>query len=163
MGDLFDSYRLSAGWDEMFERVSVPRVGYESLAGVLQTLSADDFDLRCVTRDRTFRDQGITFSLSGEERPFPLDLVPRIIDAAEWAVIESGLRQRVRALEAFLADVYGPCQVLRDRIVPRRLVTSATHFHREAAGIEPPNGVRIHVAGIDLVRGDDGRFFVLED
>ena len=163
VGDLFDSYRLSAGWDEMFERVSVPRAGYESLAGVLQTLSADDFDLRCVTRDRTFRDQGITFSLSGEERPFPLDLVPRVIGAGEWALIESGLRQRVRALEAFLADVYGPCQVLRDRIVPRQLVTSATHYHREAAGIEPSNGVRIHVAGIDLVRGADGRFVVLED
>jgi uncharacterized circularly permuted ATP-grasp superfamily protein len=163
VGDLFDGYRLSAGWDEMFERPAVPRVGYESLAGVLQTLSADDFDLRCITRDRAFRDQGITFSLSGEERPFPLDLVPRVIAAHEWGYIEAGLRQRVRALEAFLADVYGPGQALDDRIVPRQLVTSATHFHREAAGIEPPNGVRVHVAGIDLVRGADGRFMVLED
>ncbi|HSS11762.1 MAG TPA: circularly permuted type 2 ATP-grasp protein, partial [Acidimicrobiales bacterium] len=105
----------------------------------------------------------ITFSLSGEERPFPLDLVPRVLPAHEWALIEAGVRQRVRALEAFLADVYGPAEVVNDGVIPRRLVSSATHFQREAAGIEPANGVRIHVAGIDLVRDQHGDFRVLED
>jgi uncharacterized circularly permuted ATP-grasp superfamily protein len=78
-------------------------------------------------------------------------------------MIEQGVRQRVRALEAFLADVYGPGEVLNDGVIPRRLVSSATHFHREVAGIEPANGVRIHVAGIDLVRDQHGDFRVLED
>ena len=73
------------------------------------------------------------------------------------------MAQRVKALEAFLADVYGSGQILDDRIVPRRLVTTSAHFHRAAFGIEPANGVRIHVAGIDVVRGGDGRFYVLED
>src|SRR5262249_54403565 len=114
-------------------------------------------------RDRAFRDAGITFQLSGEERPFPLDLVPRILPADEWATIERGVRQRVLALEAFLADVYGPGRILADGIVPRRLVVSSTHFLRPAAGVEPVRGVRIHVAGIDLVRDGQGRFRVLED
>ncbi|MGH9071012.1 MAG: alpha-E domain-containing protein [Acidimicrobiales bacterium] len=107
--------------------------------------------------------QGITFSFSGEERPFPLDLVPRVISAAEWSVVAAGVAQRVRALEAFLDDIYGAGEILAEGLVPRRLVVTSKHFHREAAGIRAPNGVRVHVAGIDLARGSDGRFCVLED
>ena len=162
VGDLLDDYS-SDTWDEMFEAPGVPRRACASLHESLQALSLEDFDRRCAASDRAFRDQGITFSLSGEERPFPLDLVPRILDAQEWAVLESGVAQRVRALEAFLADIYGAGQILADRVVPTALVTSSTHFHRPAFGLEPPNGVRIHVAGIDVVRDRDGIFRVLED
>jgi uncharacterized circularly permuted ATP-grasp superfamily protein len=162
VGDLLDDYPIS-GWDEMFEASVSPRTPYTDLYDALQALSVEDFDRRCAARDRSFQDKGITFSVSGEERPFPLDLVPRILSAAEWAVIERGVAQRVAALEAFLADVYGPGEILKAGIVPRRLVTSSTAFQRPAAGIEPTNGVRVHVAGIDLVRGADGRFQVLED
>jgi len=166
--DLFDGYEVPTvngrpAWDEMFERSTVARPAAATLHGALHALSRDDLDARATARDGRFRDQGITFSLSGEERPFPLDLVPRVIDAQEWRVVEAGVIQRVKALEAFLADVYGPRHVLKDGIVPHRLVTSSTHFHRSAAGIVPPNGVRVHVAGIDVVRGGDGRFRVLED
>ncbi len=163
MGDILDRYDLGTAWDEMFAQSGQPREHYQGLFGVLQTLSPTDFELRCRARDQAFRDQGITFSLSGEERPFPLDLVPRVIPAHEWTVIEQGVRQRVKALEAFLADVYGSGEILNDGLISRRLVTSATHFHREAAGIEPVNGVRVHVAGIDLVRDGAGHYVVLED
>ncbi|MDP9072086.1 MAG: circularly permuted type 2 ATP-grasp protein [Actinomycetota bacterium] len=163
VGDLLDDYGATSGWDEMFEPSGPPRAPYAALHDALQALSGDDFHRRCVARDRSFRDQGITFSLSGDERPFPLDLVPRVLSAAEWSQIEEGVAQRVRALEAFLADVYGREEILRDRVVPRRLVTSSTHFHRPAICVDPPNGVRVHVAGVDLVRGADGRFYVLED
>ncbi|MDQ1359422.1 MAG: hypothetical protein QOF20_411 [Acidimicrobiaceae bacterium] len=163
MGDILDRYDLGTAWDEMFADPGEPREHYQGLFGVLQTLSPADFEMRCRARDQAFRDQGITFSLSGEERPFPLDLVPRVIPAQEWAVIERGVRQRVKALEAFLDDVYGVGEVLNDGVISRRLVTSATHFHREAAGIEPANGVRVHVAGIDLVRDGAGQYVVLED
>ena len=163
VGDFLDDYLVGSGWDEMFEGPGLARPPYAALHAALQSLSGDDFASRCSARDHAFRDQGITFSLSGEERPFPLDLVPRIISAAEWPAIEAGVAQRVRALEAFLADVYESGHILDDGIVPRGLVTSSAHFHRAAVGIEPPNGVRVHVAGIDLVRGDDGRFRVLED
>jgi uncharacterized circularly permuted ATP-grasp superfamily protein len=163
VGDLFDAYELPDTWDEMFAERSVPRPHYAALHDALCTLTDDDYRDRCVARDRSFRDEGITFSLSGEERPFPLDLVPRLIPADEWTVIESGVAQRVRALELFLADLYGSARVLSDGIVPRSLVWSSTHFHREATGIDPPNGVRIHVAGIDLIRDAEGKYRVLED
>jgi uncharacterized circularly permuted ATP-grasp superfamily protein len=168
MADLFEGYELAApqgltAWDEMFEAPGVPRRSTRILHEALQGLSADDFEARCTARDRTFRDRGITFQLSGEERPWPLDLVPRIIPDDEWATLEAGVAQRVQALEAFLADVYGPGQILADRVIPHRMVTTSAHFHRSAYGVDPANGVRIHVAGIDVVRGGDGRFFVLED
>jgi uncharacterized circularly permuted ATP-grasp superfamily protein len=163
MGDLLDDYQLAEAYDEMFVGRSQPREHYESLNGVLQTLSRGDFEERCDARDRAFRGAGVTFQLSGEERPFPLDLVPRILPAEEWATIEAGVRQRVLALEAFLADVYGPGRILADGVIPRRLVVTSTNFQRAVAGFTPPGGVRVHVAGIDLVRDADGRFRVLED
>jgi uncharacterized circularly permuted ATP-grasp superfamily protein len=163
VGDLLDGYTPELAWDEMFSAPDEPRAHYESLHEVLGTLSRDDFEARCAARDRAFHDQGITFSHSGEERPFPLDLVPRIIDADEWAVVESGVRQRVLALERFLADVYGPGEILADGVVPRRLVASSSHFHRCVHGIDPTGGVRVHVAGVDLVRDGAGSFRVLED
>jgi uncharacterized circularly permuted ATP-grasp superfamily protein len=160
---MFDRYAVNGAWDEMFSSARVARPSYDTLHDVLGTLSSDDFRARCALRDRSFRDQGITFSLSGEERPFPLDLVPRVIPADEWEVIEAGVAQRVRTLEAFLSDIYGAGEVINDGVVPRRLLTTASHFHREAAGFEPPNGVRVHVAGIDLIRDAQGRYRVLED
>ncbi len=171
MTDLFEGYELDRAFDEMFGRESPPagggekfaRAPYSALHETLRLLSNEEFAERCATRDRSFRDQGITFSLSGEERPFPLDLVPRVIAADEWALIERGVAQRVRALEMFLADVYGAGEVFEARIIPRRLVYSSSHFHREAVGVNPPNGVRVHVSGIDLIRDENGTFRVLED
>ena len=156
VGDLLDGYTPETAWDEMFAGPDEPRSHYQSLHQVLGTLSRDDFEVRCAARDRAFHDQGITFSHSGEERPFPLDLVPRIIDADEWAVVESGVRQRVLALERFLADVYGPGEILADGVVPRRLVASSSHYHRCVHGLDPAGGVRVHVAGVDLVRDGAG-------
>jgi uncharacterized circularly permuted ATP-grasp superfamily protein len=162
VGDLLDGYAPD-GWDELFEAPGVPRPTSGPLYDALQALSSDDFRRRCEASGRAFRDQGITFSLSGEERPFPLDLVPRVISAEEWSCIETGVAQRVRALEAFLTDVYSKQQILRDGVIPTSVVTSSSHFQRQAMGVEPPNGVHVHVAGIDLARGDDGTYYVLED
>lgn len=109
----------------MLEASDHPRAHYRTLFEQIQTLPRADFDERCGMRDRAFSDRGVTFVFSGEEeRPFPLDLVPRIISALEWPTIEKGVGQRVRALERFLADVYGPGETMRDRVVPRRLVAN---------------------------------------
>src|SRR5258707_2184910 len=163
VGDLLDGYTPETAWDEMFAAPDEPRSHYQALHDVLGTLSRDDFEIVCATRDRALHDQGITFSHWGEERPFPLDLVPRIIGADEWAVVEAGVRQRVLALERFLADVYGPGEILADGVVPRRLVASSSQYHRSVHGLDPVGGVRVHVAGIDLVRDAAGSFRVLED
>ena len=164
---MFDGYgdgaRYGRAFDEMFDADGKVRTPYRGIYDGMEPIDVDDLAARSEALGRAFIDQGITFSLSGQERPFPLDLVPRVIAAAEWARLERGIRQRVKALEMFLADVYGEQSILRDLVIPKRLVTSCEHFHREAAGFVPPNGVRIHVAGIDLVRDEKGTFRVLED
>jgi uncharacterized circularly permuted ATP-grasp superfamily protein len=163
MADVFDEYALGAAWDEMFSGRAEPRPAYRAVRAALDRFDPSELRLRADQVARAFTDRGVTFAFDGEERPFPLDLVPRVIAADEWDLIDRGVRQRVLALEAFLADVYGPANVFRDRIVPRSVVLTGSGFHRAAHGIEPTNGVRVHVAGIDLVRDVDGRFRVLED
>ncbi len=163
MADIFDGYQLADAWDEMFERPGQPRAPYQALIAALQPLDAGELRFRADQMARLFTDRGVTYDLSGEERPFPLDLIPRVIDAAEWDLIARGVRQRVTALEAFLADVYGPRRALADGVLPWRAVLTCRRFHREVDGLTPPNGVRVHVAGIDLVRDSGGRLRVLED
>ena len=163
MADVFDQYSMADAWDEMFERPGIPRPAYRSLFATLQPLSVADLRSRADQLARVFTDRGVTFAYAGEERPFPLDLVPRIIDATEWDRLARAVKQRVLALERFLADVYGQGEVLKDGVVPRRLVLTSANFHRQAYGIQPANGVRVHVSGVDLIRDESGDFRVLED
>ena len=126
MGDLFDGYTPAKpyglpAWDEMFDATGVPRAAVRTLHDALQQLPPEEFEARAVARDSSFRDRGITFQLSGEERPFPLDLIPRVIPADEWAVVEAGVIQRVKGLEALLADLYGAGQILDDGVLPGSL------------------------------------------
>lgn len=150
-------------YDEMYDSQGNPREGLEPLDRALRGLGDDGLRDRGRLRDAHLSAQGITFTLSGRERPLPMDLIPRVVSAAEWRVVSEGVAQRIRALEAFLADVYDRGDIMRDGIVPKSLVTSSSHYHRQAHGIVPPNGVRIHVAGVDLVRDEVGKFHVLED
>ena len=153
----------SIAFDEMFDAQGNVRGPYRGIYAELAPSDASELKARAEALGRAFIDQGITFSLSGQERPFPLDLVPRVISATEWSRLERGITQRVKALEMYLDDIYGDQNILNDDIIPRRLITSCEHFHRQAVGIVPPNGVRIHVAGIDLIRDERGNFRVLED
>jgi len=163
MAELFDGYRVNSAWDEMLASPDTPRRPYRSVHRTLRRLTGADLASRADALARTYLNQGVTFDFAGEERPFPLDVVPRVISAEEWTDVEAGVRQRVRALEAFLADAYGKREAVRAGIVPWRVIASATGFHRVAAGLQPANGVRIHVAGVDLIRDADGTFRVLED
>jgi uncharacterized circularly permuted ATP-grasp superfamily protein len=97
------------------------------------------------------------------QRAMRIDPTSRIIDAAEWDLVSEGVRQRAAVIEAFLADVYGPGRAFDDGVIPWRLIFTSAEFRREVAGLEPPNGVRVHVAGIDLIRDEQGKFRVLED
>ena len=151
-----------AAYDEMFDGDGCAR-RTAGCAASLQQLTATELAGRVEALQASYLDQGVTFDIGGEERPFPLDIMPRVIEMDNWARVEAGVQQRVRALEAFLDDVYDAGRVFADGVIPRSVVTTSSHFHREAAGIEPPNGVRVHVAGIDLIRDDDGEFRVLED
>ncbi|HWR84541.1 MAG TPA: circularly permuted type 2 ATP-grasp protein, partial [Rhodoglobus sp.] len=169
MVDLFDGYSATAtksrarAWDEMFSSAGEARDSYREIHAALAEMTQAELRGRTEALGASYLAQGVTFDFAGEERPFPLDAVPRVIDQAEWRQIESGVAQRVRALEAFLADVYGDQRAVRDGVIPARLLSSSAHFHRQAAGIEPANGVRIQVSGIDLIRDETGAWRVLED
>jgi uncharacterized circularly permuted ATP-grasp superfamily protein len=169
VGDLFDGYGSSArgltvaAFDEMVGHDGTARVPYAAVASSLAQMGPEDVSARASRLARAFMDQGVTFDLDGEERPFPLDVVPRIFTGAEWSKVAAGLVQRVRALELFLADVYGAARIVSDGLIPHEVITSSPGFVRAAFGFSPPNGVRIHVAGIDVIRDEDGEFRVLED
>jgi uncharacterized circularly permuted ATP-grasp superfamily protein len=167
MSDLFEDYAVAAArtgaYDEMFAPDQVARPTYRQLAGALSSLDLADVSSRADSMARTFLDRGVTFDYAGEERPFPLDIVPRVISASEWTVLERGVAQRVQALEAFLNDVYSKMSVASDGVIPRRIITSSKHFHRQVHGFEPAGGVRVHISGIDIVRDGGGTFRVLED
>ena len=163
MADLFQDYPLGSAWDEMFAAPDRPREAVASVHDTVRALAVDELRARADALALSFLDRGVTFALGGEERPFPLDIVPRIITAAEWAMLSAGVAQRVRALEAFLADVYDSGRVFDDGVIPKKLIATSAHFHRAAADVVPANGVRVLVSGIDVIRDQDGQFRVLED
>ena len=167
MGELFDKYPFNgtrgAALDEMFASAKKVRPAYSQIFETLNAMKTGELRYRTTALEDSYLAQGVTFDFAGEERPFPLDAVPRVIDFDEWEMLEAGIKQRVRVLEAFLADVYGKQKVVTDGVIPASLVTSSSHYHRVAAGIDPANGVRVHVSGIDLIRAEDGDWKVLED
>ena len=179
MGDLFDGYgstlaprKTASGvppFDEMFEAPEhagdggASRAAYKELHQALARLTQDELRGRTESLASSYLAQGVTFDFAGEERPFPLDAVPRVIAYDEWSRVEKGVQQRVKALEAFLDDAYGRQYCVRDGVLPAALIASSQYFYRQAAGIHSANGVRIQVAGIDLIRDEHGEMRVLED
>jgi uncharacterized circularly permuted ATP-grasp superfamily protein len=156
-------YLPAAAWDEAVDVKGVVRDTYAKVYSEIDKMSGEDLHARAESLANLYLAQGVTFDHAGEERPFPLDIVPRVVGADEWEIISPGVAQRVRALEAFLADVYGSQRCVTDGIIPRRLITTSQYFHRVVGAVDPANGVRVHVAGIDLVRDQHGIWRVLED
>jgi uncharacterized circularly permuted ATP-grasp superfamily protein len=165
---LFDSYQNLAGtFDEMFAEGRSLRAHTQRLHAMLNGLSPSEFARHQGLAELSLFNQGVTFSVysdqQGTEKIFPICLVPRVIAAKEWAAVERGLKQRIAALNAFLDDMYGDQKILRDKAVPADLVLAAKTYEPKLRGIAPPGGVRIPIAGIDLIRSPDGVFRVLED
>jgi uncharacterized circularly permuted ATP-grasp superfamily protein len=160
---LFREYRVDTAFDEMFAPDGEPRPHYADLYDGLSRFTPDAFADKCTLAGACYLSEGITFAHDGREHTFPFDLLPRLVAEHEWRSIDVGLTQRVRALDLFLADVYGPQRAIHDGVIPNWLVVSCNGYMREMAGIEPPNGRWIHFAGIDLIRDDDGAWRVLED
>ena len=166
---MIEGYRPNAPFlDELFEPGGKPRAAALPLVHELERLGADGLMEAGRRRDAIFMQRGITFETGGgsearAERPFPLDLGPRVISGEEWGTIKRGLAQRIRALNHFVDDVYHAREIVHERLVPWRLVASCSHFARAVHGIRPPGGVYTHVAGCDLVRHSDGTWKVIED
>lgn len=161
------AYLPGQAFDEMYAAGGEVRDHYASVHARLTTLSPEALADRQKTLERSFLLQGITFTVYGAEttteRIIPTDLVPRIIPAGEWNHIESGLIQRLRALNMFLDDIYGEQKILMDGIVPRELVLGAPSYRREMQHLYVPHKAYANVCGSDLIRGQDGQFAVLED
>src|ERR1700733_10623804 len=142
---LFGDYQLGTFYDEMFSASDVPRPHYPKIFEKLGAVMPAQFEDRRKHADLSFLLQGITFTVysdgRGTERLFPFDLIPRILPQSEWARIESGLSQRVVALNLFLQDVYGKQLILKDRKIPSSLVYSCRHFRREMIGLEVHQGI----------------------
>ena len=162
-----DNYSIDGFYDEMFDTHGEPRGGASALARRLASLSDGELVRRQQAADLTLLNMGITFAVygneAGTEKVWPFDIVPRIVDATEWNTIERGLKQRIMALNMFVADVYGEQRILKEGIVPSELLFSAPCYLPQCVGLKPPGGVWCHVVGTDLVRDADGEFYVLED
>lgn len=164
---LFQGYALDGFFDEMFDTDGATRPHYQRLHETLGKMTAIEFRARCELADLTLVNQGITFTVYGDaqgvEKPFPVDLVPRIIPNKEWMQLKKGLEQRVRALNLFLQDVYHDGKILSDGVIPRELIVNAPSYRRGFVGANVPGNIYVHVCGSDLIRDDQGTYRVLED
>lgn len=160
---LFAGYTVDGFFDEMFEADGRPRREYERLFAGLRRLLPAAYFARSAAIDRSYLSQGITYSHHGREQAFPFDLLPRLIDSAQWEGLRAGLVQRVRALDLFLADAYGPRRAVADGVVPNRLLATCAGYVRAMVGVRPTADRWIHLSGIDLVRDVEGVWRVLED
>src|SRR2546422_10675791 len=167
MGDFFSDYEVGEFFDEMFAESAIARPHYRKLLERFKEMPREEFDRKHALAASTFLSQGITFTVynddQGTERIFPFDLIPRIIPAKEWALIERGLVQRITALNLFLHDIYHSQNILRDGVIPKQIVWEAVHFRPEFMHFNVPQNIYIHICGTDLVRDRDGNFLVLED
>lgn len=155
------------GYDEMHAADGSVRPHYAAFDRWLRETPDQQIAHKRREAEISFHRVGITFSVYGEEagteRLIPFDLAPRIVPAAEWRVLERGLRQRVHALNLFLGDVYGEQRILKEGVIPPEFVLDNSEYRREMRGLEVPGGVYSHISGIDLVRAGDGEYYVLED
>ncbi|HRA72522.1 MAG TPA: circularly permuted type 2 ATP-grasp protein [Flavobacterium sp.] len=155
------------GWDEMFSSKGV-RNSYRNVLHTLQNLSPENIEQKQKQASDFFMNQGITFTVysddnQGIERIFPFDIIPRIITHKDWDEVEKGIGQRLKALNLFLEDVYNEQLIIKEGIIPASLISSCPHYIQEVHGVKLPHNIHIHIAGIDLIRGEKGEFYVLED
>ena len=163
----FTAYKLEGFFDELIDEHGNPRPGVQLLVDRLESLPDGDLILRQKEAEALLLKMGITFNVygadQGTEKIFPFDLIPRIISDQDWQQIEAGLKQRIYALNEFLQDIYNDKKILKDKIVPKDLILSSKTYRKECEGFTPPKKIWCHVTGTDLIRGDDGSFYVLED
>jgi uncharacterized circularly permuted ATP-grasp superfamily protein len=161
------AYDTEGFYDEMFAADGQPRPGASLLIQRIASLPAGELLQRQRASEQSLLHLGITFNVYGDaagtERIFPFDIIPRIIEAADWDYIEGGLKQRIQALNLFIDDVYHDQKIVKDGVVPEYLIYSATSFLPPCLGLNPPRGLWCHITGTDLVRDRDGQLYVLED
>lgn len=163
----FKDYQTEGFYDEMFSPEGQVREGYGPFKERVEQLSKEEFLRRHQSAERALMAMGITFNVysenEGTERIMPVDIIPRIVNGADWDNVEKGLVQRITALNLFLSDIYSDQKIIKDGIIPKEVIYSSKKFLAPCMGIKPPKNIWIHITGTDLIRGDNGEFMVLED
>jgi uncharacterized circularly permuted ATP-grasp superfamily protein len=166
-GTSWPPYRPGVGYDELIGSDGSPRPVAQALWRHLADLGPLALAERQKAADREIRTIGVTFRTNDGDvsidRPWPYDVIPRVLPASEWSRLREGLIQRLRALNLFIDDVYHAQRAVQAGVVPVDAVVGSPNFRPECVGVDPPGGVWAHVSGSDLVRGEDGTFYVLED
>ncbi|MFG6094674.1 circularly permuted type 2 ATP-grasp protein [Leptothoe sp. ISB3NOV94-8A] len=164
---VFNSYDPGDFYDELFVRRGVPRPEAALLVKRISDISIDELMLRQQMAQNMLFKLGVTFNVyndnQGTERIFPFDVVPRVVPRNEWQWLETGLKQRIKALNCFLDDIYNGQNIIKDGVIPREVIESATGFLKPCLGLKPPKGIWCHITGTDLVRDRNGNWYVLED
>lgn len=161
------TYSSDDHFDELIARPGEPRAAARVLAEYLQGLSAAELAERRLAAELAIKAMGISFTVYTEgqnvDRAWPFDIIPRVIERREWMRTEAGLQQRVRALNAFIDDIYNAQRIVKDKVFPAELLKESANFRRQCVGMKPAHGVWAHICGSDLVRDRDGTLYVLED
>jgi len=163
----YHSYRVGAAWDELMAADGVPRSYADRIMKYLSTLDEDEMAHRHETMERCIKSMGITFTVYSDgdniDRAWPLDLIPRMIERAEWEHTKKGLIQRLSALNMFIDDLYNEQRIVKDGIFPTELLENSKNFRSQCVGAKPRYGAWSNICGSDLVRNSDGQLYVLED
>ena len=163
----FQDYDPGDFYDELFTARGVPRSTAALLIEKIESLSIDHLLRQQQAAQNTLFKLGVTFNVYGDnrgtERVFPFDVVPRIISSSDWQTLETGLKQRITALNCFLDDIYNEQKIVKDGIIPLATIESASGFLPPCKGLKPPKGIWCHITGTDLVRDREGTWYVLED
>ncbi len=161
------AYQTDGFYDEMFEADGRPRQGTLLLEQRIASLPKGELQRRQQAAEQALLHLGITFNVYGDEagaeRIFPFDIIPRIVEASEWEVVERGLKQRIMALNLFIDDIYHDRKIVKDGVIPAHLIESASSLRAPCVGLQPPRGLWCHITGTDLIRDRDGQIYVLED
>ncbi len=167
MKNLWDRYAVTDFYDELTTATGSPRRAARKLVSRLRRFSLPEIRARQAAAELSIREMGISFTVYSQagniDRAWPFDIIPRVIPAKEWEKVSAGLSQRMRALNAFIHDVYNEKGILEAGIVPEALVVKSGGYRPECEGMEPAHDTWAHICGTDLVRDADGTFYVLED
>ena len=163
----FVGYDTEGFYDELIGEDGLPRQDMLPLIEHVNALTTKDLCRRQKAAEHALYQQGITFSVfgnkKGTEKIFPFDILPRVIRSAEWHRLERGMKQRIKALNLFIDDLYNDQKILKDKVIPKELIFSSACYLKQCEGLSPPKGIWIHVTGTDLVRDASSNFYVLED
>lgn len=163
----FNDYKTDFFYDEYFIDTAICRESARLIVEKINNLDKGELLRRQKAAEKAFLNLGITFNVynskDGKEKIFPFDIIPRIINSSEWDYLEKGLKQRITALNLFIGDIYNEKKIIKDKIIPEEIILSSDSYRAICNEITPPKGIWCHITGTDLIRGDSGQFYVLED